>query len=204
MILRAQTTSGKLIYFGLEDAPVCINDKQSILCNRPNSPIILSQTIARGLDDKSMFEYDFVMSVTGSFVGFVVYRDGFYVWNGKTNILTTIRNTDNYKFVQNTPHYKTHEASKLASAIRFSNGSRLFRLNRIMYSDKENIYVELKGCTGPVNLTTMRLCTGVGNNRNELAFGDFLEDGEVVLHNYHPMVKLADGTFRELESKDYE
>jgi hypothetical protein len=206
MILRAQTLKNKTVYFGVEDAPVCINDKQTILCNKQNSPILLSKTIARGVESREFFEFDFVCNRADSkFLGYVVYTDGFYIWNPKdSDNLIPIRSTDNYTFLENIRGYRIEELSRLRSCIRFKGNDRLFRLNRIMYSSRENIYIELKGCSGPVPITSIKMCTGIGVERKELAFGEYLKDGIIELHDFHPMVKLCDGTYRELESEDYE
>jgi hypothetical protein len=204
MILRAQTLQNKTVYFGVEDAPVCINNKQTILCNKPNSPILLTKTIARGTDSKELFEFDFVCSKGDcKFLGYVVYTDGFYIWNPKSQQLTPIRDASGFTFVENTRAYRVDDINAMRSSIRFSSGDRLFRLSRIMYSDRENVYIELKGCSGPVAINSIKMCTGVGADRKELSFDQYLPDGVIKLNNYHPMVKLADGTFRELESEDY-
>lgn len=205
MILRAQTLQNKTVYFGVEDAPVCINNRQTILCNKPNSPILLTKTIVRGVFPKEFFEFDFVCRKSDTkFIGYVVYTDGFYIWSPKTQELTPIRDTSDLLFVENTRTYRIDEINALRSSIRFSTGDRLFRLSRIMYSDRKNVYVELKGSTGPVDINSIKMCTGVGKGRNELSYGQYLKDGVIELHDYHPMVLLADGTYRELESEDYE
>lgn len=205
MILRAQTLKNKTVYFGVEDAPVCINNRQTILCNKPNSPILLTNTIARGTDDKELFEFDFVCSKGDcKFIGYVVYTDGFYIWEPKTEKLTPIRDTSGYTFIENTRAYRIEEINNMRSAIRFNTNGKLFRLSRIMHADAQNIYIELKGCSGPVNIESVKMCTGVGEGRKELSYGEFLKDGVIELHQYHPMVKLVDGSYRELESEDYE
>lgn len=205
MKLRALTLSKKIVYFGLEEAPVSINERQTILCNQPMSPILLSDTIARVSDDKVVAEFDFVCNKEDCrFVGYVVYIDGFYIWNPKTGSLTPIRNTSEYRFIENLNAYRVRELNELRSSIRFKCKYRLFRLKKIMHSDGANLYIEIKGSFGPVPITETDMCTGIGSDRKELQFGKYLEDGVVVLHDYHPMVKLRDGTFREVESKDYE
>lgn len=204
MILRAQTLNNEMVYFGVEDAPVCLNNRQSILCNRPNSPIINTRTIARGTEDKLMFEFDFVCRKdNNTLIGYVVYTDGFYIYEHNTGKLIPIRDTSNISFVNNEKLYKFDEISNVRTDIRFSNGNRKFRLNRIMYSDRESLYIELKGYTGPVPIESVHMCTGVGEDRKELFYGQYLRDGVVSLHEYHPMVRLANGEYRELEVSDY-
>lgn len=204
MILRAQTVKNKMIYFGVESAPVCINDRQAVLCNMPNSPILLSKTISRGTDDKELFEFDFVVRKFDSkFVGYVIYIDGFYIWDPKTNAKMRIKDKSFYTFYENAVSYNIDELSELRSPIRFSNGKRRFDLSRIMYSDRESLYVELKGCTGPVNISSVRMGTGAGTRRKELMYGDYLPDGVVEMHNLQPMVKLANGDYRDVEAEDY-
>lgn len=205
MILRALTLDNETVYFTVTDAPVCINSKHTILCNKHNSPIIVSKTIARGPLEADLFEFDFVVDKeTSKFIGYVVYTDGFYIWNPHNQEMTPIRDTSRYKFLDNTRAYRTDELNAIRSSIRFKGNDRLFRLNRIMYSDGEFVFVELKGCTGPIKLSRVMLCTGVGEDRNEMQFGQHLNDGVIELHEYHPMVKLYKGGYRKLEVKDYE
>lgn len=205
MILRAQTLNGKTVYFGVEDAPVCINNRQTILCNVPNSPILLTSTISRGTPDKKVFEFDFVCTKQEcKFLGYVVYIDGFYIWDPKTKETTPIRDTSNLTFIENTRAYRLEDLNAIRSSIRFGTNGKLFRLSRIMHSDAEHIYIELKSYAGPVKISSVSMCTGVGTGRKELTFGQYLQDGVIVLNQYHPMVQLANGSFRELESGDYE
>ncbi len=204
MILRAQTVKNKMTYFGVKDAPVCINDRQSVLCNVPKSPILLTKTIARGTENKELFEFDFVVRKFDSkFVGYVIYIDGFYIWDPKTNAKMRIRDSSLYSFYENTVSYRIDDLVRLRTPIRFSNGKRRFDLSRIMYSDREKLYIELKGSTGPVDISSVRMGTGAGSGRKELVYGDYLSDGVIMMHNLQPMVKLANGEYRELEAEDY-
>lgn len=203
MRFRAVTHDYKLVYFGVEDAPVAINDKSSILVNRKNSPMILSKSIVRGTDD-GIFESDFVTWEDNmTLVGFVVYRDGFYVWDYKRDNLIPLRDRSKFVFTENTRLYRIDDINKMKSPIKFYGGNRVFRLNRIMYSKDNNLFVEVRNCKGGVNINEVKLCTGLEFDHTELYYGQHIGDGVVEFHNYHPMIKTLSGEYREVEDTDY-
>ena len=106
MILRAVSLKDEFVYFHLTDIPVSINDKQLVLVKYENSPILKSFTVARGLDDKSIFEFDFVVEKkTNKFIGFIVYRDGFYAWNSARNTLIPLWELDDFDVYSNSKSY---------------------------------------------------------------------------------------------------
>ena len=203
MRFRAVTHDHKLIYFGVEDAPVAINDKSSILVNRKNSPMILSKSIVRGTDD-GVFESDFVTwKKDMTLVGFVVYRDGFYVWDYKRDNYIPLRDTSAFIFTENMRLYRMDDINNMRVPIRFYGGGRTFRLNRIMYSKDNMLFVEVRNNRGGVNIKDVKLCTGLEFGHTELYFGQSVNDGTIVLHDYHPMVETFNGEYREVEDSDY-
>lgn len=199
MILRAVNLKDEFVYFQLTDIPVSINDKQTILVCRENSPILKSFTIARGLDDKSLFEFDFVVErETNKFIGFIVYVDGFYAWNTVGNKLIPLWELDNFDIYQNSKSYLLSDIMNVRSPIQFNSNGKTYNLKRIMYGDKNKINVTIKIKGNSIATDSVSLCTGIKRENTELAFGDKINDGIVTLHNYHPMLNV-NGTFKELE-----
>ena len=203
MRFRAVTHDYKLVYFGVEDAPVALNDKSSILVNRKNSPMIFSKSIMRGTDD-GVFESDFVTRKEDmALVGFVIYRDGFYVWDYKRDNYIPLRDTSKFIFTENTRLYRIDDINSMRIPIRFIGAGRTFRLNRIMFSKNNMLFIEVKNSRGGVNIDEVRLCTGLEYRHSELYFGQPVSDGTIVLHDYHPMVHTINGEYREVEDADY-
>lgn len=201
MKFRAVTHNYELIYFTVADGPVAINDKSTILVNRPGSPMILSKSIMRGTDD-GVFESDFVLRKEDiTLVGFVVYIDGFYVWDYKRNNFIPLRDTSKFLFTENTRLYRIDSINKMRRSIRFFGGDRTFRLERIMYSKNGMLYVDVNG--DGVNISDVKLCTGIEYNHTELYYGQSVNNGTVEFHDYHPMLKMFNGEYRELEEDDY-
>ena len=204
MRLRALSTNRNIVYFNIKDVPILINDNMFILSAKNNSPILLFKSVARGLDDKDIFETDFVMSAeTTRVVGFVIYIDGFYIWHTDGTV-EPLRDIDRYMFYPNEQMYLVKEMESYRSRIRFGSGSRRFGIDRIIYYNEDEMYVSIKQSGPPVNRHFVKYGTGVNIESKELLFGQVTSTGEIVLNKYHPMLKQADGTIRELEESDYE
>lgn len=204
MIFRAVTTQGKLHYFSIADAPVSINDKYSILIRRPGTPILYTKSIVRGTDDKEFFETDFVLNTENRFIGYVIYIDGFYVVNPKTGLKERITDKSKYIFAANAMRYHIEELLSVRSSINFICNDRMFKLSRIMYANDDELFVDLKQTRKPTRIEDVHQCTGICANGVELYYGQNLDNGTIVMHNYQPMLLMFNGQYRELESEDYE
>lgn len=204
MRLRALTLNREMVYFDIKDVPILINDTMFILASKENSPILLCKSIARGLDDLDIFETDFVMSINDKKVlGFIVYSDGFYIWH-TNGTLEPLRDIKKYEFYPNEQMYLVREMESSRSRIRFGVGTRRFGIDRIIYYDGDEIYISIKQSGPSINRNSVNYGTGVNTDVKELLYGQVLNNGEVVMNNYHPMLKLKDGTIRELEVSDYD
>lgn len=205
MKLRAITLNSEVLDFDISDAPVNINDKLSILLRRPGSPIFYTKSIARGDDTGTIYETDFVIDKDNRFKGFVVYKDAFYMYNFREKKLTPIENMDDFTYMTNNARYKLEELSEVRSVINFAYDNHMYKLNRIMYADDRELYVDLKSTRKPVITSEVKLCTGLGLPGMEFYFGQYLADGQIVLHNLKPMVRMYNGVYREIkEGGDYE
>ncbi len=204
MKLRGLTLDKEVVYFDIKDVPVILNDNMVVLTKRKNSPILIAQSIMRGSDDGKVFESDFVFSDSQhGVVGFVVYKDGFYIYSNQANTLIPIRNTDGLRFVENTQMYKVSELEPYRSRIRFGSGNRRFYLNRIIYYKDDEMFITIKPSGSTITLESLKYCTGVNAEGLELVYDQVLESGKVIMNDYHPMLLKSDGTIRELEVSDY-
>lgn len=204
MKLRGLTPNRKPVYFCIDDVPVCINDSMTILARKPNSPLIISKSIMRGDDSGDFFESDFVIGSMGKFIGFVIYTDGFYIWNVFADKIIPIRKTDNYSFVQNTQMYKLDDINQRRGKLRFKCNRYSFDINKIIYYKKSEMFITVKPSGTPIILGQINFGTGIFVDNIEIHYGQVLNDGIVVLNNYHPMLKLPGGKCRELEDSDYD
>lgn len=205
MKLRGLTLDRNVVCFNLSDVPVIINDSMLVLAKRKNSPILLSQSIARGSDDGKFFETDFVMSDSRhGVVGFVVYKDGFYIWDSQENILIPLRNTDGLRFIPNTQMHRVKEMEPFRSKIRFGSEGRRFGIDRIIYYSGSEIFITIKPSGPPIYMSSLKYGTGINVENKELLFGQVVDAGIIVMHDNHPMLKVSGGEIRELEVSDYD
>lgn len=203
MIFRAVTVENKPFYFNITDAPVSINDKLSILIRRPGTPLLYSKSIMRGVKSKEFFESDFVLSKENKFLGYVIYKDGFYVYNANTNLCDRIIDSTKYIFAANIMQYRIGNIANERSPINFVHEGRQFKLNRIMFADDKELYIDLKQTRRPAILDEIKICTGQDCNGVEFYFGQSLKDGVVELYNNQPMIRMFNNEFREIEKGDY-
>lgn len=205
MKLRALTLARDVVEFSASDVPIAINDSMLVLARRPNSPILLTKSVVRGLDDGSLFETDFVLSDSRhGVVGFVIYKDGFYIWDAQTDVVIPLRNTDGLRFIPNTQMHRVREMEPLRSKIRFGSEGRRFSMDRIIYYKDNELFITVKPSGPPITFGSLKYGTGVNVEDKELLYGQVVESGKVVLHNYHPMLQMPGGRLRELEESDYD
>lgn len=206
MRLRGLTPTKKSVYFNISDVPICINDSMTILAKQKKSSQILTKSIMRGTDDGLFYESDFVMSKDkNGCVGFIVYIDGFYIWDANNNKLTPLRSTEGYSFVSNTQMYRIDEINKVRGKLRFKCGKVAFGIDRIIYYKDEEMFITVKSIGQPIITEEINFGTGIYIDGNiELSYGQIVNDGMVVMKKYHPMLQLANGEYRELEDSDYD
>lgn len=205
MKLRGITYNRSAFEFGIEDVPVFINSQAVILARRYNSPILYAQSIARGDDAGLLFETDFVLDRhTSKFLGMVVYTDGFYIWSPLDYSLVPIRETDSYEFVPNTQMHKVRDMQGVRGRIRFGCATRRFNLDKIIYYKDEELLITIKPSGNAIRLDSVLYGTGLNSDKLELLYGQVIPNGLVVMHEYHPMLKLPNGNIRELEEMDYD
>ena len=205
MRLRGLTPSRKAVQFSIDDVPVCINDSMTILARKPGSPLIITKSIVRGDDNGTFYESDFVMGgERASFIGFVVYIDGFYIWHVLEDKFIPLRSTDGYTFVANTQMYRLDDINKRRGKLRFKCNKYSFDINKIIYFRDSEMFITVKPTGAPIILGQINFGTGIFVENIEIHYGQVLNDGIVVMKDFHPMLKLTDGEYRELEDSDYD
>lgn len=205
MRLRALDLMKKPVHFSVQDVPTLLNPNIVILAKREGSPLLDVKTIMRGSDDGLFYESDFVISKEHKgVIGFVVYTDGFYIWDDKADTLTPIRDTGTYTFVENTQMYLLDEINAKRGRIKFGYRDRRFGLEKIIYFKDNELYISLKTTGYPVYLDHIKYGTGLVIDETEVCYGDVCNRGVVCLHQYHPMIKTYNGRFVELEEDDYD
>lgn len=205
MKLRGITLDGNPLVFELKDGPIKINENITILCARPNSPIIQTKSLVRGLDDLNIFEMDYIF-IDNKFYGFVIYTDMFCAYCYKTGEIIPLHKMDlsNIRFVTNSTSFHANELKSYRSVIRYTVDGYTFPLTRLVFVDKDGAYLYVNKNVSPIPIEDLKMCTGSLTNEDKLHFGQTVHDGTIVLNNYHPMVKRFNGQFREIEEEDYD
>lgn len=205
MRIRGTTKTGEKYCFSMSDCPVCINDRVVALVAKSNSPLLLLNSIVRGLDDKDIFEYDYVScSKTRKFIGYVVYIDGFYAFNPKTKECTPLGELEDFIVLPNNTRTCMTELEELRSPIRLISNGDVFSFKRCIYYDNDVIYTDLAKLTKLANRNSISFLTGLEKGGKVLPFDKMVSDGVVTLNNYRPMVRLHNGDYREVCDEDYE
>lgn len=204
MNLRAITIDGNPYTFNISDCPVSINDKFTGLIRKPGSPLLLTKSIVRGLEEEGIYEFDYVSRKNDlKFLGFVVYIDGFYIYDKKNKTTTRITDTSNLIFNENVKLNFIDELEDIRNPIRFISNGILFRLNRIMFSDDNELYIDIKSNRSKISIDDVQMCTGINSESCELYYGQILKDGVIEFNNYRPRLKMKDNTYRDIEESDY-
>ena len=205
MRIRGTTKTGEKYYFSMSDCPICINDRVVALVAKRNSPLLLLNTIVRGMDDEDIFEYDYVSCAkTKRFKGYVVYIDGFYSFNPKTKECVPLHEIEDFIILPNTTRTCVTELEEVRSPIKFMSNGDVFNFKRCVYFDKDIIFTDLTKLTKSANRNSISFLTGLEKGGKVLPFDKMVADGVIVLHNYRPMVKLHNGDYREVCDDDYE
>ena len=149
-----------IVYFGIEDGPVSINDKQTILMNRKDSPIIITKSIMRGTDSESLFESDFIINkINMLMIGYVVYTSRFCVWDIKREIVVPLSELPPYFNTGNKTMHRISDVIEKGSSLQFYGDGSFFRIKRVMYAEPDRIWVNLKTNEG-LPISHVSYCSG--------------------------------------------
>lgn len=140
MLLTGMTFNNDRVPVSIVDCPVRINKTTVILANRPGSPLIQHNTIRRILEKDSVYEeYSYVFDEELRFVGFLLFKDKFTIYNPKTREYTELQ--DNMKFVPNTNIKIINQLSKAADPVKFAFEGEEYLFKHILGRTDEGILV---------------------------------------------------------------
>lgn len=200
MRLRGVSTLGEVVNFTLSDCPVILNDKTVVLLNRPNSPLLQAKSIARGLDNGSMYETDFVLDSKCNLIGYVVYEKGFKMYNIASKEVVPF--PEDFKVIQNATLFTIPDIKCRRKVIKFCSNGITFSIHSLIVAEGNTGYVFSKNLK-TIDLCSAKFATGLKKGSKEICYGDHLLDGEIVLHDFHPMVETENG-YRELRLDEYD
>ena len=192
--LRALSMKNIPVEFTLEDCPVIIYDNIIALSNRKKSPLLKASTIARGTGD--FFEFDFVYR-ENLFLGFVTYFNGFKIYDPTTKELSPINNNESYIFKSRNIDISKELSSMPRTKLAFKSGNTRFNIYKIVKASKDCTMLSLKE-SYKIQTSSIKICTGIIKDNEELAFGETYNGGVVVLHDFIPMLE-KDSEYLRLE-----
>ena len=199
MRLRALDRKGVAHVIELSDIPVHFSNNDILLLNRPGTPLLRADTLARGLDDKDIFEYDIVKDKdTGKFLGYVIYIDKFYLCMSDTGELIQLTDESNYKYITCHKLPKKEAVWKKRVPIMLVCENRTFALKRMMFSKDDKVVIYMKKGRKNPSIDSVKFYA-LELNGTSYGYGDKLGKGTIVLHNFKPMLKTNIGSYVEIE-----
>lgn len=143
MLLTGMTSNNNHVIIKISDCPVRINRQFVILANKPGSELICNSTIRRILAEDSVYEeYSYVFDASFKFVGFLIFKGKFRVYNPQTKEYSDL--FDDMTFVRNTNIKLIAQLSKLADPIQFIYNGEQYQFKNIIGTDKGNIILYAK------------------------------------------------------------
>ena len=203
MRLRGITLEGEAYFFELNDCPVIINDTTIALVNKPGSPLLRANSIARSSVETGICETDFVMTKSNKFVGYIVYDNRFRIWLTGLNVTVPFDDVDKFIIQENTGTKDIEIMNQFRSPILYKYGDFTFNINKVIriVNNKVIVYNKL---LREIYVRDVNLCTGLTYNGIPIAFGETVPNGKVVLHHNKPMIKIGDDVYKEFEKGEYD
>lgn len=193
--MTALTHNGDWCTFNISDIPCYINDKEFVLLNKPNSPILLAGTIRRGDSKYNLFEGDIVS--VDNHLYLVCYERGFYLIDADYQV----------RYFSSLLHYTVVGTSdtlefpvKLSFRLKhlFKTKGVLFRLQDIIGSYKGDLLI--RTCSKPVPIDTISQECCFVHDKTRMFFGDIIDGvpiemykGRLVLNNNNIMYDATNG-----------
>lgn len=113
----------------ITDCPVRINKDYLILAKCKNSLMIHNCSVRRA-DDDNTEEFSYVFDETCQFCGFVIYKNGFKIYNPYTKEISEI--SEKNSFMKNTNIKKMEQLSKLSDTILITVGADTFEFKQMI------------------------------------------------------------------------
>lgn len=198
MRFRGITLTGEPYEFVLADCPIQLNDKMIALSNKPESPLLHSQSLARMDDEGTLAEFDLVYDSSNyKVLGFILYRNEFGVYDHKNDMFTRLRDLNcDYGIMRNKNINYVNLINGKMQSIQWRIGDVTFSVYEMLKVLNGYVYCFTK-FTRPLDITAARLCTGLKKDKKNICYGDILSGGIVTLHNYRPMIKVSDDVYRD-------
>ena len=188
--MRAFTLTGELYSFSISDVPTRISATEFILALKPDSPILLSKHIMRGLDIDNLFEGDIISSGGEKYV--VNYMRGFRATSEKGE-LKYLYEFDDYEVIGNVFTMDFPIRAPLRKTMVFK-----YRNSKIQIKDITGIYkgyVVVKGLTVKLDPTELQQEAGFSYKGDTVFFGDLIEGCPVHLYKGRLVIQKADGIY---------
>lgn len=193
--LLAVTRENEFYSFSITDVPVRINDKEFILMNRENSPILKLGLCRRGCDIKDIYEGDIIRSNGVDYV--VLYQRGM-ILTSKDRDKKYLWQLEDYEkvgdvFTQDFPleiifpksvHYKYRDNPVYTKEITGMFDGKLF----------------IDGISTRVNPEDLQQYANFTNEGTKVYFGDLIRGYPVELYYGRPVIK-HDGIIEDVTAK---
>lgn len=200
MLLRGTTVDMKPCVFTIEDIPVRITKENVALIGKNNTPLIIADTIVRGPDDGSFFEGDLVLDKSLNFVGTIVYKKGFKLFDAITKETTDLPDMKDVWIESNLRVNMTSLKEIEVEPVIWVYNEQKIEIRHIITGGDGKI-VTTANINRKVSTKNFKLYSGIRLGSNLLCFGDTHNAGIVELHNNKPMVRKLNGEYVEIEEE---
>ena len=176
----------------LKDCPVRLNDKFTILTNKENSPMLISDSIGRAIEGTNVCELDRVYS-KGTLLGYIVY-----IWNHNDDTMTPISEVVYDRVERNLECEYPEGIQKKRSYIRWKSGDSSYGIHELLMVLEDRLFI----CVNQIkqlHVSNSRLWTGIIIDNEPIYFGDILNNGTVVIDEFRPRVLTHDNEIIDLE-----
>lgn len=198
MLIRGTTVDMKPYIFTIDDIPIKITEESVALVGKKGTPLLIANTIVRGLDDGSVFEGDLVLDKSLNYLGTVIYRKGFMMYSPKEKGLVSLPDKSEVVF-------ESDLRVKLEGVEGFSVEPVMWVYNEQVVLIR-HIVIGANGkiCTTAnmnrkVSTRKFKLYTGINVDGRHLCYGDTYLGGIIELHNYKPMIRKLNNEYIEIE-----
>lgn len=131
-----------VVHIDITSCPVRINNDSVILVKDKGSDLIRHKSIHRA--DGELEEYSYVFDKQYKFIGYIVYKDGFKLYNPTTKEITEI--PEDVSYMRNTNIKQMSLLSEIVDPITFKvKGEEYLFKHIIGYHDNDYIIYSYKG-----------------------------------------------------------
>ena len=175
--------------FTIADCPILIRDSEVALSGCYSATDVLKYDwIIRGDEETGIFEGDVVVEEeTEEVIGYVTYKCGFHV-QGCDGSLKKLKDLSHIKMINGSKETISLLKRENRSPIRFSADGLCFSIKSIMCKSADSLYVVDSSNVVRVDVDRVRDATGFIVNGKELAYGDRVQGGKIVMHEGLPML----------------